>query len=63
MLFCGNKKVLLATPVLVIMNCLVSGLKFVSPLFCFPCFRTGKHNIKYQSILVKIYKYVNKHML
>lgn len=47
MVVCGNKKDLLATPILVIMNGLVSGLKFVPPLFCFPCFRTGtyKHHL------------------
>lgn len=59
--FLEIKEVLLATR-----NGLVSGLKFVSPLFYFPWFSTGKckHiNIKYQFIPAKIQKYVNKHML
>lgn len=36
--FSCRNKVLLETLILVIMNGLVSGLKFLSPLFCFPFF-------------------------
>lgn len=40
---CRNKKFLLEKLTLVIMNGLVSGMKFLSPLFCFLSFRTGKY--------------------